>query len=150
MGPVKRIEEIRGNWNNAVDNRILDTPFRQSNSRIQILSQTQKIKKFSKESKDLIAEMNNTEIFEFCENSSKKQCLECNTYWETGIIHRNRGKNMKSLQRPEESEKNNYDVSSIPDYGIQKNGSRGVKHGPSEQQGMHHRAKEMLQKVRQE
>ena len=38
---------------------------------------------FSKESQDLIADMNNTEIFEFCENSSKQQCLEMPTgEWE--------------------------------------------------------------------
>ena len=35
---------------------------------IQDLSQTQKISKFSKESKDLIADLNSTEIFELCEN----------------------------------------------------------------------------------
>ena len=46
---------------------------------IQNLKQTQKINKFSKESQDLIADMNSTEIFELCENSSKHQCLECNT-----------------------------------------------------------------------
>ena len=46
------------------------------------LSQTQKINKFSKESQELLADMNNTEIFEFCENSSNQQCLECNTYRE--------------------------------------------------------------------
>ena len=44
------------------------------NSLIQDLRQTEKINKFSKESQDLIADMNNTEIFELCENSSKQQC----------------------------------------------------------------------------
>ena len=41
---------------------------------IQDLRQTEKINKFSKESQDLIADMNNTEIFELCESSSKHQC----------------------------------------------------------------------------
>ena len=45
---------------------------------LQDLSQTQKINKFSKESQDLTADLNNTEIFELCENSSKQQCLDCN------------------------------------------------------------------------
>ena len=49
-------------------------------------SQTQKINKFSKESQELLADMNNTEISEPCENSSKQQCLERNTYWIIGII----------------------------------------------------------------
>ena len=44
----------------------------------QDLNQTQKTNKFSKESLELIADMNNTEIFELCENSSKQQCPECN------------------------------------------------------------------------
>ena len=36
---------------------------------LQDWSQTQKINKFSKESQDLIADLNNTEIFELCHNS---------------------------------------------------------------------------------
>ena len=59
---------------------------------LQDLSQTQKINMFSKESKDLIADMNNTEIFELCENSSKKQCADCNTHWEIGIVYRSCGR----------------------------------------------------------
>ena len=54
---------------------------------VQDLSHTQKINKLSEESQDLLADMNNTEIFELCENSSKQQCPECNTYCETGIIY---------------------------------------------------------------
>ena len=49
---------------------------------IQDLSQTEKINKFSKESQDLIADMNNTEIFELCENASKQQCHDCKHYWK--------------------------------------------------------------------
>ena len=60
---------------------------------LQDLSQTQKINKFSKESQDLLADMNNTEIFELCENSSKQQCPDCNTYWEIGIIYCSCGRN---------------------------------------------------------
>ena len=45
----------------------------------QDFKQTKEINKFSKESKDLIADMNNTEIFELCETSSKQQqCPDCN------------------------------------------------------------------------
>ena len=47
-------------------------------SSFQDLSQTQKINKFSRGSKDLIADLNNTEIFEFCKNSSRQQCPDCN------------------------------------------------------------------------
>ena len=54
------------------ENHIHKKPF------LQDLSRTQKINKFSKESQDLIADLNNTEIFERCENSSKQQCPDCN------------------------------------------------------------------------
>ena len=49
---------------------------------IQDLRQTEKINKFSKESQDLIADMNNTEFFELCENSSLQQCPDCNAFWK--------------------------------------------------------------------
>ena len=54
------------------------------NSLIQDLRQTDKVNKFSQESQDLIADMNNTEIFELCENSSTQQCPDCNAYWKNG------------------------------------------------------------------
>ena len=57
---------------------------KQKESFNQDLSQTQKINKFSKESQDLIADLNNTDIFELCETSSKQQCLDCNAHWEIG------------------------------------------------------------------
>ena len=44
---------------------------------LQDLNQTEKTNKFSEKSQELIADMNNTEIFELCESSSKKQCPEC-------------------------------------------------------------------------
>ena len=87
---------------------------------IQDLRQTKKINKFSKESQDLIADMNNTEIFELCENSSKQQCPCCNAYWEMGIIYCSCGRNMKSTRSPTEFDQNNRDVTSIPGYVIKQ------------------------------
>ena len=134
--PPSESKSYRETWNNAVDYRIhgilLSTVEQQNTNRqnkvkkliekfenrqhkesfLQDLSQTQKINKFSKDSQDLIAEMN-TEILELRENSSKQQCLECNAYWETGIIYCSCGRNMKSSQRPAEFEQNSFDVTSI-------------------------------------
>ena len=103
-------------------------------SLIQDLRQTDKINKFSQESQDVIDDMNNIEIFELCENSSKQQCPDCNAYWDTGIIYCSCGRNMKSRRSSTELDQNNRDVTSIPGYVIKKNRSRGVKHGPSERQ----------------
>ena len=92
--------------NNTVDHRVLGVPLsavdQQNTTRetkvkklfekfenhihkesfIQDMRQTEKINKFSEESQDLIADMNNTEIFELYKNSSKQQCLDCNAHWE--------------------------------------------------------------------
>ena len=98
----------------------------------QDLSQTEKINKFSEESQDLIADMNNTEIFELCENSTKQQCPDCNAYWEMGIIYCSCGEIMNSTRSPTEFDQDNRDVTSISGYVIKKNRSRGTKHGASE------------------
>ena len=47
---------------------------------------SKEINHFSQEPKDLITEMGNTEIFEFYETSSKRQCPDCSLYWEIGIV----------------------------------------------------------------
>ena len=82
---------------------------------IQDLSQTQKINKFSKESQDLIADLNNNEMFELRENSSKQQCPDCNAYWELCITYCSSGRNMKSTRSPTAFDQNNRDVTSILD-----------------------------------
>ena len=176
--PPNESKSYRETWNNAVDNRIPGTPIstveqqdtnrqikvkkliekfetnQHKDSFLQDVCQTQKINKFSKESQDLIADMNNTEIFELCENSSKKSnapiaipagnrhCLL--QLWKNFFFLKK-----KNSQRRNEFEKNNYDVSSIPGYVIQKNSSRGAKHGPSERQRMYYNFKDMLHKAGQ-
>ena len=93
--------------------------------------------------------MNNTEIFELCENSIKQQCLDGNAYWEIGIIYCSCERNMKSTQRPTEVAQNNRDVTSIPCFVIKKSSRRGAKYGPSERQRMYYTAKQKLRKARQ-
>ena len=51
------------------------------------LNKTEKINTFREQSKKLITDMGNTEIFELCETSSKKQCPDCALYWEIGIVY---------------------------------------------------------------
>ena len=73
---------------------------------LQDFKQTEKINKFSEKSQELIAEMNNTEIFELCGTSSEKQCPDCKVYWEIGIVYgtcgrcsKNRRKELRSSTR---------------------------------------------------
>ena len=116
---------------------------------LQDLKQTREINKFSEKLQELFADMNNTEIFELCENYSKQQCLDCNLYWEVGFVYCTCGRYFKPSQRTKEVDKNNCDVLSIPSSVIKKNNRRGAEHGPSERQRKYYKAKEMLQKARQ-
>ena len=81
---------------------------------LQDLSQTQKINTFSKESQDLIADMNNTETFEHCEIRSNSTVLTAIPTGEIGVIYCSCGRNMKSFRSPTEFDQNNHDVTFNP------------------------------------
>ena len=53
---------------------------------LQDFNETEKTNTFSEESKKLITDTGNTDIFELCETTSKKQCPDCNLYLEVGIV----------------------------------------------------------------
>ena len=109
---------------------------------------SEEINHFSKESKDLISEIGNTEIFEFYETSSKRQCPDCAFYWEIGIVHCTCGKCMQPTEKSRQLNKDRFDILSIPGYVIKKNPSRGPWHGPSLRQTMYHKARDMLRKAK--
>ena len=45
------------------------------------MNQKQEINRFSEGSQKLLDDMNQTEIFELCENSAKRQCPDCNVFF---------------------------------------------------------------------
>ena len=112
------------------------------------MSQKQEINKFSEISQQSIVDMNQTEIFELCENSAKHRCLDCNAFSEIGIIYCSCGRNLKYSRSPTTLQKTNCDFTSIPGFVIKKNTSRGPKHGASERQVMFYRMTQMLKKAR--
>ena len=101
---------------------------------LQDFKKTEEINPFSEESKDLITDMGNTEIFELYETSSKKQCQDCALYWEVDIVYC--------------QNKERFDVLSIPGYATKKKPSHGARHGPSMRQTMCFNAHGMLRKAR--
>ena len=42
---------------------------------------------FSKNSKDMIRELGDVELFELCETTPKVQCLQCHLFWNQGIVY---------------------------------------------------------------
>ena len=113
---------------------------------LKVMSQTQKINRFSVASRKLLQDMDQTEIFELCENSTNLQCPDCNSFTEIGIIYCHCWRSLKYKRTPTTTQKANNDYSSIPGYIIKKNSSRGPKHGRSERQIMFWKAKDMLRK----
>ena len=102
---------------------------------IQDFKQTKEINEFRKESQDLIADMNNTEVFELCETSSKQQCPDCNLYWEADIVYCSCGRCLRISRNEKEVDKSNSDAV--------------ARHGPSERQRIFNKAREMLHKAGQ-
>ena len=98
---------------------------------LQDFKQTKEINEFSKKSQEFIADMNNNEIFELCETSSKHQCPDCNLYWE--VVYCTCGRCLRIPQSTQKVDKN----------------KRGATHGPSERQRMYCKAKEMLHQAGQ-
>ena len=113
------------------------------------MSQKQEINRFSEESQQLLVDMNHIEIFELCENSAKLQCPDCNSSTEIEIIDCSCGKILKYDRSPKTTQKANNVDTSISGFVIEKNSTRGPKHGQSERQIMFFLAKQMLKKARQ-
>ena len=109
---------------------------------------SEEINRFSQDSKDLITEMGNNEIFEFHETSSKRHCPDRAYNWEIGIFFCTCGKCMQPAAMNRQYNKDRYDSLSIPGYVIKKNQSRGPRHGQSMRQTMYHKARDMLRKAK--
>ena len=56
------------------------------------MSQKQEINRFSEESQKLLVHLNQTEIFELCENTTKLQCPDCNFYGNWNYVLQLRAK----------------------------------------------------------
>ena len=74
---------------------------------------SEEINHFSQESKELIAEMGNNEIFDFYETSSKRQCPDCALYWAIGIVFFTCGKCTQPSERYRQLNKDRFDSLSI-------------------------------------
>ena len=78
------------------------------------MNQKQEINRYSEESQQLLVETNHTEIFELCENSSKRPCLDCISSTEIGIIYCSCGRNLMYKRSATTTQKANNDYTSIP------------------------------------
>ena len=92
---------------------------------------------FSEESKVMILDMGNVELFELCETIPKVQCSECLLYWNQGIVYCTCGHLLKESEASQHFHQWRLDAFSIENYVIKKGGPRGARHGRTEAQKEH-------------
>ena len=92
---------------------------------------------FSDDSKAMIREMGNVELFKLCETIPKVQCSECLLYWNQGVIYCTCGHFLVESESRRKSNKLRLDALSIPHYVIKKGRCHGARHGKTEAQKEH-------------
>ena len=92
---------------------------------------------FRDESKEMIREFCNVELFELCETVPKVQCSECFLYWNQGIVCCTRRHLLKESESRQNFNKLRLDALSIPHYVIKKGRPRVARHGRTEAQKEH-------------
>ena len=92
---------------------------------------------FSDDSKAMIREMGNVELFELRETIPKVQCSECLHYWNQGVIYCIFGHLLIESESSQNFHKWRLDALSIPHYVISMRRPRGARHGKTEAQKEH-------------
>ena len=95
---------------------------------------------FSKDSKEMIRELGNVELFELCETTPKVQCSHCLLYWNQGILYCTCGQCLIYSESRRNLNRLRLDAISIPDNVIKKGTSHGARHGKTKEQIEYHMA----------
>ena len=89
---------------------------------------------FSNNSKEMIRELGNVELFELCETFPKEQCSHCLLYWNQGIVYCTCGQCLIYNESKRKFNKLRLDALSIPNFVIKKGATHGARHGKTEEQ----------------
>ena len=95
---------------------------------------------FSNNSKAMIRELGNVELFELCETIPKVQCSHCLLFWNQGIICCTCGQFLVESESRRKFDKRRLDALSIPHYVIKTGLCHGARHGKTEEQKEYHEA----------
>ena len=104
----------------------------------QDLRQNQAYNPFSPESKRMIQDVGNEELFELFETDPKTQCQECLSYWSEGIVYCTCGHLLKEIVANRGAIECTLDFVSIPEYIIKKGRPHGHRYGKTTEQRDHH------------
>ena len=95
---------------------------------------------FSKNSKAMIREVGNVDLFELCETIPKVQCSHCLLYWNQGIVYCTCGQCLIDSESRRKINKPRLDALSIPNYVIKKGPNHGARYGKTEERKEYHMA----------
>ena len=115
----------------------------------QDLRQNQAYNPFSPESKKMIQEVGNIELFELLETEPQTQCTACLSYWNVGIVCFTRG---HFLQKETEANRRfivyTMDLLSLPEYVIKKGRPHGHRYGKLPGNREYHLAHQLKKKCK--
>ena len=106
----------------------------------QDLRQNKAYNPFSAESKRMIQDVGNVELFELIETDPKTQCKACLSYWSEGIIYCTCGHLLKETVANRRFFAYTMDLLSIPEYVIKKGRPHGHRYGKRPEDKEYHLA----------
>ena len=102
------------------------------------LQQNNVYNSLSNNSKAMIRELGNVELFELCETIPKVQCSHCLLYWSQGIVYCTCGQFLVESESRRKFNRLRLDALSIPHYVIKKGRGHGARYVKTEEQKEYH------------
>ena len=122
----------------AVVKKIENHPHREA---LQVDSQQNGVyNPFNNNSKAMIRESGNVEVFELCETFPKVPCSHCLLYWNQGIVYCTCGQCLIDSESRRQFNKLRLEALSIPNNVIKKGPNHGARHGKTKEQTEYHMA----------
>ena len=104
------------------------------------LQQSNVYNPFSEDSKAMIRELGNVELFELCETTPNVQCSHSLLYWNQGFVYCTCGQCLTDSESRRKFHKLRLDALSIPNYVIKRGPFHGGRHGKTTKQREYHLA----------
>ena len=113
------------------------------------LQQSKSFNPFSQESKQMIHEVGNIELFELLDMEPKTQCKVCLSYWDVGIIYCTCGHFLrKGTEENKKFVQYTMDLLSIPNYHFKKGRHHGHRYGKKPGDRKYYIAKSLKKKCK--
>ena len=104
------------------------------------LEAEKRLQQIQQNSKEMIREVVDVELFELCETIPKVQCSHCLLYWNQGIVYCTCAQCLIDSESKRKFNKLRLDALSIPNYVIKKGPNHGARPGKTKEQKEYQRA----------